>query len=185
MLQSELRSVKDWKSFDRNDSHMKEYYGDGKFINRLRQYLHSKACIEWIEKEFDIEGLVVDVYGTGEGVSLMESEDHLDPHIDFNWNERIKLYRAVNLTIYIGDVVGGEFTVWDEDMKIITFSQSPKHNSAILFQHSESNAHGVKPITEGERYAVRQFYYKSEAVCENAHQSLYWYNPQKQMPTNT
>ena len=164
---------------------MKEYYGDGKFINRLRQYLHSKACIEWIEKEFDIEGLVVDVYGTGEGVSLMESEDHLDPHIDFNWNERIKLYRAVNLTIYIGDVVGGEFTVWDEDMKIITFSQSPKHNSAILFQHSESNAHGVKPITEGERYAVRQFYYKSEAVCENAHQSLYWYNPQKQMPTNT
>ena len=185
LLQSELRSVKDWKSFDRNDSHMKEYYGDGKFINRLRQYLHSKACIEWIEKEFDIEGLVVDVYGTGEGVSLMESEDHLDPHIDFNWNERIKLYRAVNLTIYIGDVVGGEFTVWDEDMKIITFSQSPKHNSAILFQHSESNAHGVKPITEGERYAVRQFYYKREAVCENAHQSLYWYNPQKQMPTNT
>ena len=184
LLQSELRSVKDWKSFDRNDSHMKEYYGDGKFINRLRQYLHSKACIEWIEKEFDIEGLVVDVYGTGEGVSLMESEDHLDPHIDFNWNERIKLYRAVNLTIYIGDVVGGEFTVWDEDKKTVTFSKSPKHNPAILFQHSETNAHGVKPVTSGQRYAIRQFYYKSESTCDNPHQSLYWYNPDKNMPTN-
>jgi len=164
---------------------MKEYYGEGQFINKIRQYLHSKKCIEWVEKESGLGGLVIDAYGTGEGVSLMESKDHLDPHIDFDWNERIKLYRAVNLTVYLGTVTGGEFTVWDEDMKMVTFSKSPKHNSAILFPHSETKAHGVKPVTSGQRYAIRQFYYRSEAISDNAHQSLYWYNPKKQMPTNT
>lgn len=185
LLQSELRQIKDWQDFNRNTSHMKEYYGDGKFITKIRQDLHSKEMIEWVEKESGIDGLVVDSYGTGEGVSLMESEDQLDPHIDFNWNDRIKMHRAVNLCIYIGDVEGGEFTVWDEDMKMVTFSQSPIHNSAILFTHSEENSHAVKPITKGQRFALRQFYYKSEATCEEPHQSLYWYNPDKQMPTNS
>jgi hypothetical protein len=184
-LLNELKTIEDWEDFDRNNSHMKEYYGESQLINKTRQYLHSKKCIEWIEKESGIDGLVVDTYGTGEGVSLMEPKDYLDPHIDFDWNERIKLYRAVNLTIYLGSVTGGEFTVWDEDMKMVTFSKSPKHNSAILFSHSETKAHGVKPVISGQRYAIRQFYYRSEAICDNAHQSLYWYNPKKQMPTNS
>ena len=184
-LLNELKSISEWENFDRNTSHMKEYYGEGQLINKTRQYLHSKKCIEWVEKESGVDGLVIDIYGTGEGVSLMESGDQLDPHIDFNWNNRIKMNRAVNLTVYFGTVTGGEFTVWDEDMKTVTFSKSPKHNSAILFQHSETNAHGVKPVTSGQRYAIRQFYYKSESTCDNPHQSLYWYNPEKNMPTNT
>ena len=36
-------------------------------------------------------------------LSLMESQDQLDPHIDFNWNDRIKMHRAVNLCVYLGD----------------------------------------------------------------------------------
>lgn len=184
-LLNELKTIEDWEDFDRNNSHMKEYYGESQLINKTRQYLHSKDCIKWVEKESSMDGLVIDAYGTGEGVSLMESKDHLDPHIDFNWNERIKLYRAVNLTIYLGTVTGGEFTVWDEDMKMVTFSKSPKHNSAILFLHSETKAHGVKHVTSGQRYAIRQFYYRSESICDKAHQSLYWYNPEKNMSTNS
>ena len=186
LLQSELRTIKDWNDFDRNKSHMKEYYGEGKFINKIRQYLHSKECIEWVENETGIDGLIVDTYGTGEGVSLMKKNDMLDAHIDFNWNNRIKMHRAVNLLIYINeDCQGGEFFVLDSPDKNEIFCKEPKHNSAILIKHSETVSHGVKPIIEGQRYAVRQFYYKSEAVCENPHQSLYWYNPEKQMPTNT
>jgi len=185
LLQSELHNVTDWKNFNRNNSHMKEYYGEGKFINRVRQYLHSKECIRWVENEMDEEGLVVDTHGTGEGVSLMEKGDMLDAHIDFNWNERIKMYRAVNLCLYLGECEGGEFHVWDEEKENIIFEQKPKHNSAVLFKHSETISHGVKPVKTGERFTIRQFYYKSEAVCENPHQSLYWYNPKKNMETNT
>jgi hypothetical protein len=184
-LLDEFHTIRDWSDFNRNNSHMLEFYGELPKLKKVREYLHSKKCIEWIEKELKIDGLVVDVCGTGEGVSLMESGDHLDPHIDFNWNSRIKMYRAVNLTIYFGNCQGGEFHVWDDNKENIIFEQLPKHNSAILLQHSESKSHGVKPVTHGRRYAIRQFYYRSKAVAKNPHQSLYWFNPEKQMPTNS
>jgi len=174
-----------WEDFNRNNSHMKEYYGEGKFINRARQYLHSKECIKWVEYEMDEEGLVVDTHGTGEGVSLMEKGDMLDTHIDFNWNERIKMHRAVNLCLYLGEFEGGEFHAWDEEKENIIFEQKPKYNSAILFKHSEAISHGVKPVETGKKFTIRQFYYKSETTCDNPHQSFYWYNPEKHMPTNT
>ena len=93
--------------------------------------------------------------------------------------------RAVNLCLYIGDCKGGEFHVWDEKRENILFEKEPIHNSAVLFKHSETLSHGVKPVTFGKRYTIRQFYYKSESICENPHQSLYWFNPEINMPTNS
>ena len=40
-------------------------------------------------------------------------------------------------------------------------------------------------LLSGKRYSIRQFYYKSESVCDNPHQSLYWFNPNKEMHTNS
>ena len=185
LLLSELKTIKDWKDFNRNNSHMKEYYGEGKFINRIRQYFHSKECIKWIEKETGIDGLLVDPYSVGEGVSLMESQDQLDPHIDFNWNDRIKMHRAVNLCVYLGECEGGEHCQYDDKKENVVSNHIPEHNSAILFKHSETSPHGDKPVTSGQRFTMRQFYYKSEATVVNPHQSLYWYNPDRQMPTNS
>ena len=184
-LLSELKSIKDWKDFNRNNSHMKEYYDEGQWINKLRCHLHSKSFIQWVEEETKLEGLVVDPFGTGEGISLMQSNDALDSHIDFNWNDRIKMHRAVNLLIYLGSCQGGEFEIWDDKREKTLFEASPIHNSAVLFVHSETKAHGVKKIISGKRYSIRQFYYKSEVVEQNPHQSLYWYNPTTKMPTNS
>lgn len=184
-LLSELKSIKNWKDFNRNNSHMKEYYGEGQWLNKLRSHLHSKSFIQWVEKETQIEGLVVDSFGVGEGVSLMQAGDGLDPHIDFNWNNRVKMHRSVNLLVYLGSCQGGEFEGWDENTEEILFKASPIHNSAVIFLHNEIKPHGVRKITSGERYAIRQFYYRSEATCENPHQSLYWYNPKTKMPTNS
>ena len=184
-LLSELRSVKEWKDFNRNKSHMKEYYSNGQFLTKLRSQLHSKTFIEWVEKQSGVKGLVVDSFGTGEGVSLMQSGDMLNSHIDFNWNSRINMHRAVNLLIYLGDCEGGKFEVWNDEKSKIIFEAKPIHNSAVLFNHSETKSHGVDKVNSGKRYSIRQFYYKSEATCNNPHQSLYWFNPQNKMPTNS
>lgn len=184
-LLNELKSFNNWKDFDRNNSHMKEYYDGGQWLNKLRCHLHSKSFIQWVEKETGVEGLVVDSFGTGEGVSLMQSGDKLDSHIDFNWNNRINMYRSINLLIYLGSCEGGEFEIWDDKKENIIFEAKPIHNSAVLFKHSETKSHGVRSIKSGNRFSVRQFYYKSELTCENPHQSLYWYNTEKNMPTNS
>ena len=191
-LLSEFKSVSEWKNFNRNNSHMKEYYGEGQWLNKLRCYLHSKPFVKWVEEETKINGLVIDSFGTGEGVSLMQPNDMLDSHIDFNWNNRIRMHRAVNLLIYLGSCRGGEFEIWDDKREKTLFEASPIHNSAVIFAHSETQAHGVRKITSGERYAIRQFYYKSDVIEQNPHQSLYWYNSEKKwynpktnMPTNS
>ena len=184
-LLREFNSIRDWSDFNRNNTHMQEYYGDGQILKKARNYLHSKEFISWVEQEMDIDGLVVDSHGVGEGVSLMKRNDLIDPHIDFNWNNRIKMHRAVNLCLYIGDCEGGEFHVWDEKKEKIIFEKPPKHNSAVLFKHSESLSHGVKTVSNGRRFTIRQFYYKSESIEHNPHQSLYWYNPETRMPTNS
>jgi len=183
-LLDEFHTIQEWSDFNRNNSHMLEFYGDKQYIKKVREYLYSKTFISWVEQEMNIEGLVVDSQGIGEGVSLMKKGDLIDPHIDFNWNNRIKMHRAVNLCIYFGDCKGGEFHIWDDKKENIIFEKAPVHNSAILFKHSETLSHGVKPVTLGRRYTIRQFYYKSEAVEVSPHQSLYWFNPTK-MPTNT
>ena len=142
-LLDELHTIRDWSDFNRNNSHMLEFYGDRQIIKKTREYLHSKEFISWVENEMGIDGLVVDSQGKGEGVSLMKKGDSIDPHIDFNWNNRIKMHRAVNHCIYIGDCKGGEFHVWDEKKQNIIFEKPPKHNSAVLFKHSETLSHGV------------------------------------------
>ena len=57
-LLSELKSAKDWKDFDRNNSHMKEYYGEGQFLNKLRCHLQSKTFVKWVEEETEIPVLL-------------------------------------------------------------------------------------------------------------------------------
>jgi hypothetical protein len=184
-LLNDFEKITDWKNFNRNNSHMKEFYEDFPNLTMLRHHLHSKKFVHWVEEETQIYGLVVDSFGIGEGVSLMQKGDKLNSHIDFNWNDRIKMYRAVNLLIYFGDCEGGEFNVWDDNKENIIFEKEPKHNSAIIFTHSETKSHGVNTVKSGNRFAVRQFYYKSDNICNNAHQSLYWYNPNKKMETNS
>ena len=92
-LLSEFNSIREWSDFNRNNTHMQEYYGDGQILKKARNYLHSKEFISWVEQEMNIDGLVVDSHGVGEGVSLMKRNDLIDPHIDFNWNNRIKLMK--------------------------------------------------------------------------------------------
>ena len=71
-LLSEFNSIREWSDFNRNNTHMQEYYGNGQILKKARNYLHSKEFISWVEQEMNIDGLVVDSHGVGEGVSLMK-----------------------------------------------------------------------------------------------------------------
>ena len=190
-----LEEIKDWKSFKRNNSLMYEYYDweQHEDLREVYNQLHSQKTITNLEEETDLEGLLFDPMGVGEGISKMTKGCKLDPHIDFNWNDRVKLNRVLSLTIYLGiDCEGGEFQIWDEKREHVLWSHTPGHNSSVLFKNNEISPHGVKEITNGTRYAIRKFYYQSNSTpIEAPHQSLYWYdgenayNPQKKMSTNS
>ena len=100
-----LEGIKDWKSFERNNSLMYEYYDWEQHADLREVYnqLHSQKTIKNLEEETSLEGLLFDPMGVGEGIAKMTKGCKLDPHIDFNWNNRVKLNRSLSLTVYLGD----------------------------------------------------------------------------------
>jgi len=189
-----LEGIKDWKTFERNNSLMFEYY-DWEQHDDLREVynqLHSQRTIKNLEEETNTSGLLFDPLGVGEGISKMVKGCKLDPHIDFNWNNRVKLNRVFSLIVYLGYCKGGEFQIWDKERKNIMWNHTPDHNTSVLFKNNDSVPHSVTEITNGTRYAIRQFYYQSNSTpIEDPHQSLYYYdgekayNIEKKMPTNS
>ena len=161
---------------------MYEYY-DWEQHDDLREVynqLHSQRTIKDLEEETGFSGLLFDPMGVGEGISKMTKGCKLDPHIDFNWNNRVKLNRAFSLMIYLGECEGGEFRLWDKERKNIMWTHVPNHNTSVLFKNNDSAPHSVTEITSGTRYAIRQFYYQSNSTpVESPHQSLYYYDGEK------
>jgi hypothetical protein len=104
----------------------------------------------------------------GSGYSKIVNHGDLKPHIDFNWNDKLKLYRAASLIYYLSTPSkGGEL-----EFENVTTIEA-KENTAVLFQHSEEIRHFVRPV-DGVRYAVRFFYYTSNLEAPPGyHRSLY------------
>ncbi len=157
--------------------------------------LHSQTFMRWLSEVTGINHLIPDPYLVGAGYSRSFKGDSLKNHIDFNWNDSIKLYRALTLIIYLSEdwkeEWGGnlEFSSLDNQDKINKIYI--KWNRAIIWQHHENCFHGYpEPINcpEGlSRKTLRLFYYVSNqepSKDQPPHRSLYWYDMQNQKPVD-
>lgn len=174
-VKDELDSL-DWeKHFTRAGSDMIEANSRGKLpvLNSLYTMFSEPLFLEYLEELLNVKGLILDPHLHGAGYSQIKNSGDLKPHIDFNWNARIKMYRVANFIVYLNTPEsGGDIEFWDLDDKVID-KVSVKENRAILFQHSETIRHHVKPVI-GIRNAVRFFYYTSGLEDpEEMHRSLY------------
>lgn len=169
-IDNELENITWPKLFERAGSHM--YENSNIESLPVLQYLYMKYCspsfLKQLEEKIGIEGILPDPYLTGAGYSEIKDHGDLKPHIDFNWNDTIKLYRVASLIIYLSDdYTGGELAF--EDSEPI----STKRNRAIVFEHSETVRHQVMPV-KGVRRNVRFFYYASKLnPPKGYHRSLY------------
>ena len=169
-IDRELENIVWPKHFTRAGSDMYESTELDK-LPVLKQLYLKFSSPEWLtvlEKELGVFGLLPDPYLIGAGYSEIRNGGDLKPHIDFNWNDSIKLYRVASLIIYLtSDHVGGEFKFEDRD------AIETKRNRALLFEHSETIRHMVMPVT-GIRRSVRFFYYASKLQPPKGyHRSLY------------
>ena len=112
--------------------------------------------------------LIPDPHMVGAGFSMIENGGDLKWHVDFNWNDTIKLYRAASLIVYINEPEEGGVLEFENGPTI-----APKRGRVALFKHSETVRHRVTPV-KGIRTAVRFFYYSSNLEApEGYHRSLY------------
>lgn len=166
----EISTVKWPKLFNRAGSRMYEC-GDIHTYGILRDlYIKysSPVFLQELEVVTGITGLIPDPYLHGAGYSQITDSGDLKPHIDFNWNDRLKLYRALTFIIYLTTPERGGEIEFINVKKI-----SVRRNLGIIFEHSEKIRHFVHPVI-GTRNAVRFFYYTSKLTTpQDKHRSLY------------
>lgn len=119
-------------------------------VRRLHELLSSETFLGALSTITGIEDLVADPGLAGAGMHLMGPCGYLDVHADFNYVAARKLYRRLNILVYLtpdwADAWGGEFELWDPDVRHCLQVVPPKFNRLMLFNTTDQSFHGVRAI---------------------------------------
>lgn len=133
----------------------------------LIHYLNSGPFLAFLEALTEISGLIPDPYYRGGGLHEIRRGGSLGVHADFNFYPRLKLYRRLNLLVYLNqewrDEWGGRLELWDREGKACIESISPIFNRAVIFETSNFSYHGhPHPLAcpeEEARRSIALYYY--------------------------
>jgi hypothetical protein len=139
-------------------------------VRRLNDALASSKFLSDLEYVTGIPRLLADDKLNGGGMHITGSGGRLDVHVDFNRLEDQKLFRRLNILVYLNpewrDDWGGQIELWDANVKVCHLSALPVMNRCLIFETSNISYHGVRPITAPAEVARRSFaayYYTAEA----------------------
>ena len=135
----------------------------------LNEAISSAKFLSDLEVVTGIPRLLADEQLAGGGMHLTGSGGRLDVHVDFNVLEKRKLFRRLNILIYLNPIWqeswGGHIELWDRDVKTCLERCVPALNRCLIFETSETSYHGVAPITappEMVRQSFAAYYYTRE-----------------------
>ena len=144
------------------------------------QEFNAATFLSFLEELTGIKKLLPDPYFTGGGIHQILKGGILDVHTDFNKYERLGLYRALNVLIYLNGEwspsFGGELELWDKSPKLggkPVKSIPPVYNRMVVFRTDKKSFHGhpnewVAPekIT---RRSIALYYYTSEPIDDGVY----------------
>ncbi len=139
-------------------------------LRRLNDVLASASFLELVENITGIPKLLADAELMGGGLHSTGPRGHLDVHVDFNYIKQRDLHRRLNILVYLNKGWhprwGGEFELWDKDVKQCMQKFEPIFNRCVMFNTNEVSFHGVSAVTcpPGEsRKSFAAYYYTREA----------------------
>jgi 2OG-Fe(II) oxygenase superfamily len=146
----------------------------GPFTAKVVAALNSGMFLTFLERLTGISGLIADPYLRGGGLHEIEPGGKLGVHADFNFYERLKVYRRLNLLLYLNsswqDAWGGHLELWTADCRTKMKSIGPVFNRAVIFDTSNKSYHGhPHPLAcpDGEsRKSLALYYYTTEYPYE-------------------
>lgn len=177
----------DWHTFNNDRERklgMKTSEGLPSHTLNFLYYLNSAPMIEFLEKLTGIKGLIPDPYYMGGGLHQILPGGFLKIHADFNWHERLKLHRRINMLVYLNkdwkEEYGGHLELWDAEMRGCRKKILPTFGKVVVFDTTDFAYHGhPDPLAcpEGmSRKSVALYYYTSTRPKEEltaAHSTLF------------
>jgi Rps23 Pro-64 3,4-dihydroxylase Tpa1-like proline 4-hydroxylase len=116
------------------------------FTRALLYALNSASFLMFLEELTGIKNLIGDPHYEGGGLHQILSGGKLAIHADFNMHLRYRLYRRLNVLIYLNknwdEAYGGHFELWDRTMNKMEEKISPIFNRMVIFTTSRYSYHG-------------------------------------------
>lgn len=143
----------------------------GPFTNKVIHALNSSTFLTFLERLTGIAGIIADLHLRGGGLHEIERGGKLGVHADFNFDERLKIYRRLNLLIYLNQTWqeswGGQLELWSKDGTQPVRSVLPTFNRAVIFDTSNKSYHGhphplACPEGESRKSLALYYYYTTE-----------------------
>jgi Rps23 Pro-64 3,4-dihydroxylase Tpa1-like proline 4-hydroxylase len=160
-------------------------------VQRLNDALASRAFLDDVEFITGIPRLLADERLEGGGMHLTGAGGRLDVHVDFNLLESRKLFRRLNILVYLNptwrDEWGGQIELWDRDVRTCHLRSVPLLNRCLIFETSDISYHGVAPVkapTDVVRKSFAAYYYTKEAPPRwdgTSHSTLFKARPNERL----
>ncbi|HUQ72084.1 MAG TPA: 2OG-Fe(II) oxygenase [Planctomycetaceae bacterium] len=142
-------------------------------VRKLNDALASPAFLSDLSSITGIANLLPDEQLEGGGMHITGPGGRLDVHLDFNYLEARKLYRRVNLLLYLNPAWqpawGGHLQLWDPQVQRCVRTFTPLLNRCVVVETTNESFHGVTPVNRDAPAARRSFaayYYTREAPVD-------------------
>lgn len=160
----------------------------GETTRGLLNEFNSSPFVSFLEQLTGIAGLIPDPHFTGGGLHQIEPGGFLRVHADFNWHERLRLDRRINLLLYLNEnwkpEYGGDLELWNADMTRAEQKISPVFNRCVVFSTTEISFHGhpdpLRCPADMSRKSIALYYYTNGRPAEEVakpHSTLYQERP--------
>ena len=150
-------------------------------ISSLFYELSSPPFLSFLESVTGIDGIIPDPYYEGGGLHCSGPEGALMPHTDFHYYDRLKLYRRINVLLYLNpeweESFGGCLEFWEKRAKQPAKLVVPRWGTCVIFRTDDRSVHGFStPIKQGRwRCSIALYYYSSqETVRFSGDTNTYW-----------
>jgi Rps23 Pro-64 3,4-dihydroxylase Tpa1-like proline 4-hydroxylase len=151
-------------------------------ISALVNYLNSPVMLKYLEELTGIDNLISDELLMGGGLHKITSGGKLAIHKDYNVHPVKKMYRRLNLLIYLNkdwkQEWEGNLELWDKDHTKLEVSVEPLFNRAVIFTISEDSLHGHPvPLNTPEnvsRNSIALYYFTEVNPSDNEHSVVFF-----------
>ena len=151
-------------------------------ISVLVNYLNSPVMLKYLEELTGIDNLISDELLMGGGLHKITSGGKLAIHKDYNVHPVKKMYRILNLLIYLNKdwktEWEGNLELWDKDHTKLEVSVEPLFNRAVIFTISEDSLHGHPvPLNTPEnvsRNSIALYYFTEVNPSDNEHSVVFF-----------